>query len=147
MKSTYDEKSDVMHITFGEVKPSTEICVEGKIIKYYSKLLLNGITILDYSKTTTDSMPAQLKANKRNLTKYIKLLKKIYPNYNYKNGMSFKSGERNSTLSGYSVVVTGVKEKDMIKVHNTVEELIYKPIIYKNSEEDLPMIYLLTGTD
>jgi uncharacterized protein YuzE len=142
MNSTYDEKADVMHLTFGEGKPSTEICVEGKIIKYYSKKLLNGITILDFSKTTTDPIPAQLKANKRNLIKYIKLLKKIYPNYNYKNGMTFKPGERNSILSGYSIVVTGVKEKEMKKVHDTVEKLIYIPIINKNSEEDLPMIYI-----
>jgi len=78
MNSTYVEKADVMHLTFGEGKPSTEICVEGKIIKYYSKKLLNGITILDYSKTTTDPMPAQLKANKRNLIKYPI---QIYPTY------------------------------------------------------------------
>ena len=54
MKWTYDRKSDVMYITFGEALPCRTVECEGVCIRQHGSTL-NGITIVNYSRKTHDS--------------------------------------------------------------------------------------------
>ena len=54
MKWTYDRKSDVMYIAFGEALPCRTVECEGVCIRQHGSTL-NGITIVNYSRKTHDS--------------------------------------------------------------------------------------------
>lgn len=52
-KFNYDEKSDVMYISFGEPESCRSVDTEpGIVIRYNLAGELNGITIIDYKKRT-----------------------------------------------------------------------------------------------
>lgn len=54
MKWTYDKDADVMYITFGKPLPcGSREHEQGVVLRYRGKKL-NGVTIVDYSRRTTD---------------------------------------------------------------------------------------------
>ena len=57
IRFTYDAEADVMYITFGKPKPCLTDEIDSGVCLRYSRKKLNGITIIDYSKRTTDKKP------------------------------------------------------------------------------------------